>query len=384
VRDNFDDGGVEPPPIIWGTIMGARWFKNQPAPTLTRLGDAVGLNFTPAVGGVGGSSDFDDMPVYKDIKLCNLVDGVVTAYYGEPGFSRTPAQGDVMVEIPKYYYKVVEDTDTRDYLISDTQVDNTWLVSPRHAPTSENPNGWEKIYVSAYTLNSNYQSVSGNQSLVSITRATARTNCANRGAGYSQFDFATYWTINLLYLVEVANWDSQAAVGAGYMGGLTRQNTGGSDNILFHSGSTVNAGVATGTVKYRNIENLWGNINQWVDGINISERVANISLIPSQYVDDTANNYNALSYTNANVNQQFIKRLGFDVNYPFAQICVEGGGANGTYIPDRYDSNTGWCVLCVGGHWAAGSSAGLFHFFSDADSSLVGTGVGCRLICLPD
>ena len=377
-------GGETPPPAPSGKKFGVRWYKNAGATTLERLYDSVGLNFTPAVNGVGGSSDFDAEPIFENIRLCNVINGgEVTAYYGEPGFTRTPSSGDVMVEIPRFYYKIVENIDTRDYLISDTKFDNTWLDSPRHAPTATNPEGWEKIYVSAYTLNSNYRSVSGNQSQVSITRGTARTNIRNRGTPYVQFDFATYWTINLLYLVEVANWDSQAAVGAGYTSGSAQQNTGGSDNILFHSGSTVNAGVATGLVKYRHMENLWGNINVWVDGINISERVANISLIPSQYVDDTANNYNTLTYTNANVNQEFIKRLGFDVNYPFAQICVEGGGADGTYIPDRYYSNTGWRVLCVGGYWTNGNDAGLFLFYADSASTYVYTYVGCRLLILP-
>jgi hypothetical protein len=379
VRNAFDSIGETAPPMPTG-YMGARWFKNQPATTLTRLGDAVGLNFTPAVVGLGGSSDFDTMPVYRDIKLCNLVDGVVTAYYGDANFSRTPASGDVMVEIPKYYYKVVEDTDTRDYLISDFPIDDTWFVSPRHAPTSENPNGWEKIYVSAYTLNSNYQSVSGNQSRVSITRATARANCANRGTGYWQYDFATYWTINLLYLVEVANWNSQAAIGTGNVSTTTQISTGDSDDILFHSGGIVN-GVRA--VKYRHMENLWGNITVWVDGININNYQSYISLIPSQYADDTANNYNALSYIGASTNG-FIQGLGFDVNYPFAQICVGVGGSATTYIPDEYSSSPYWRVLGVGGAMNRGNNSGLFFFYAANDPTTFGTAVGCRLICLPE
>jgi hypothetical protein len=375
-----DSGGEPPAPT--GTIMGARWFKNASPTALARLHDAVGLNFTPAVSGVGGSSDFDTMPVYSAIRLCNVVNGVVTAYYGEPGFTRNPSFGDVMVEIPRYYYKIVEGLDTRDYLISDVQHDNTWQVSPRHAPTADNPAGWEKIYVSAYTLDSNYRSVSGAQSAMDMTRATARTNIHNRGSNYWQYDYATYWTINLLYLVEVADWDSQAAVGQGSVNNAPI-NTGGTDNIAFHSGATVAAGVQTGLVKYRNVENLWGNIWQWVDGININDRIAYLSLVPSQYNDDTANGYTALSYTNAAISGEFIKRLGFDVNFPFAQICVEGGGADGTFVPDRYYSDGGWRVLLVGGGWLGGADAGLFLSSASGASSGVSPGAGRRLLVLP-
>jgi hypothetical protein len=381
----FGSGGGTPPPPTSGLIYGARWFKNESPTTLTRLHAAVGLNFVPAVNGAGGYSDFDNQPIYRDIRLCNVINGgEVTAYYGEPGFSRNPGSGDVMVEIPKFYYKIIDNIDTRDYLISDTQHDNTWKVSPRHAPTATNPNGWDKIYVSAYTLNSNYRSVSGNQSMVSITRGTARTNINNRGNNYVQFDFATQKTIELLYKIEVANLDSQRAVGQGNVSGNSAQlNTGGTDNILFHSGSTVNNGITTGLVKYRHMENLWGNIYVFVDGININERRAKISLIPAHYADDTDTNYSELSYTNANVSGEYIKALGFDANYPFAECPTAGGGADETFIPDRYYSSNGWRVLCVGGNWSNTSLAGLFYFNAYYDSTSASTYLGCRLLVLP-
>jgi len=364
-------------------IFGSRWNKNASPTALTRIEDSVGLGFTPAVNGIGGSSDFDSQPIFQDIRLCNVVNGAVTAYQGDPGFSRTPASGDVMVEIPKFYYKVVDDTNTRDYLISDAQIDNTWLVSPRHAPTAANPNGFDKIYVSAYTLNSSYRSMSGNQSAVSMTRATARTNCAARGSGYSQYDYTTYATIQLLYLIEVADWDSQAAVGQGNVGTSAQINTGDTDGITFHSGSTVNTGVQTGTVKYRHMENLWGNIYQWVDGININDQQAYLGFDPSQYADDTTTNYNAVSYTNYATSGEFIKQLGFDPNYPFAQMCVEGGGSDGTYIPDRYYTSSGWRVLRVGGSWNYTTYIGLFAFYGIFASTVTYASVGCRLLFLP-
>jgi len=272
--------------------FGVRWNKTLSPTALTRLHDSVGFNFTPSAGSTAGSSDFDDQPIYRDIKLCNMVNGQVTAYQDEPDFSRTPATGDVMVEIPKYYYKV-EDTPTyRDYIISDKQLTG-FSVSPRHAPHDGNSSGYGKVYVSAY------RSISGNQGLVGTTRATARGGCAARGADYWQYDYATYCTIWLLYLVEVADWNSQAAVGRGYTAtsNTAQINTGDTDGVAYHSGTMESNAAGLRSVKYRHIENLWGNIFQWCDGINFNDDTSYICLNPTNYADDTDENYTQLSYT---------------------------------------------------------------------------------------
>ncbi|WP_195985391.1 hypothetical protein [Clostridium sp. D33t1_170424_F3] len=372
-------------PLVTARKFGVRWYKNQSTTTLTRLHDAVGKTFKASVGSTtAGSSGFDNEPIYKDIKLCNVVNGKVTAYYGEPGFSRTPSSGDVMVEIPRYYYKIEETSTYRDFIISDQPLDG-FLFSPRHAPHSGNANGYEKIYVSAYTLNSSYRSVSGNSSVVSITRATARTGCKGRGNGYYLYDFATYWTIALLYLIEVADWNSQNVIGEGYTdsSNSAQINTGGADGVSGHTGrASGNATNAKNAVKYRHMENLWGNIWSWCDGANFNDALCYVCTNPAQYADDTATNYTKLSYSKATADG-YQKALGFDPNVPWAQICTDATGADGTYISDYYYRSTGWRVLPLGGSWHYTRSAGLFYLDSGRTSSSTSTYVGCRLLVLP-
>jgi hypothetical protein len=71
-------------------------FANR---TFTRLAGAVGK--TPG-------ADFDSILAFGGRQRCNLADnGTVNAYYGEPGYIEDGSNGQVMVEQPKFYYKVV-------------------------------------------------------------------------------------------------------------------------------------------------------------------------------------------------------------------------------------------------------------------------------------
>lgn len=221
---------------------------------LTRLYDSVGKTFVPTKGSTAGRSDFDSQPIFRDIRLCNLVEGTVTAYEGEQGFSRTPAQGDVMVEIPRFYYRVFSSLTYRDYVISDQPLEG-FQISPRHAPTGHNPKGYDKIYVSAYFLDSSTRSLAGQAPKQGLSLPLARENCLKRGAGYHLMDFATYWTVGLLFLVEVANLNASTGVGYGVGTGSAPLNSGGADALGFHSGCPVaESGSGANPVKYRHLE----------------------------------------------------------------------------------------------------------------------------------
>lgn len=368
---------------------GVRWYKTQSLTALDRILDSVGKSFSPSVGAAAGRSDFDNIYPWSEIKLCVVVNGAPAYYQGEAGFSRAPAIGDVMVEIPAYYYKVEDSALFRDFIIASNKpgVDpqpEGFLLSPRHMGTPGKPEGWDKIYTSTYTINSAYRSISGNTSLVSISRPTARAGCRNRGAQYHLDDFATYWTVNLLYLVEVADWNSQLAVGPGYTDATNTAQiaTGGADAVAWHSGrASGNSIAAKNAVKYRHMENRWGNLWTWCDGINFNENTIYINLNPATYADDSAAG-NALVYSKA-ATDGFQKVLGFDPNFPFAQIPTDTTGADGTFVSDYYWRNTGWRALFLGGGWSYAGPAGLFSFNSGNAASAVGTGLGARLLVLP-
>lgn len=359
---------------------GVRWYKNQSSPTLERLYDSAGFTFSATNGSTAGSSDFDGKPIYKDIKLCNVQSGAVTAYEGEAGFSRAPSSGDVMVEIPKFYYKVTDNGTDRTYEISDIQLDG-FLVAPRHAPCEDYPNGLDKIYVGVYEASAGFKSISGQAPLVNKTRAQFRTGFSGRGAGYCQADWATQFELMILFIIETASLDSQSIVGQGNTGTSAAINTGGSDSVTGLTGSS-NISSTSAAVKWRGFENLWGNVYEWRDGINFNDGLIYVCTNPSKYSDDTAADYAKLAYSKIQ-NNGLISSLGLDANAPWAQLPTAVAGSDSTYLCDYYYSTAGWRVSCVGGDWSDGSNAGLFCLFSSNASSSFSSHFGSRLLVLP-
>ena len=72
--------------------------------------DFVNKIFTRLAGAAEktGGADFDSIDAFGGRKRCNLSDtGVVNAYYGESGYIEDGSNGQVMVEQPKFYYKIV-------------------------------------------------------------------------------------------------------------------------------------------------------------------------------------------------------------------------------------------------------------------------------------
>lgn len=250
-------GNATLPPAEEQYIYGVKWTKASTSSALTRTGSSTNYTFTPqkvASGAVTqtGSSSFDAKPVYKDIRRCNVVNGIVTAYEGEAGFSMTPAAGDVMVEIPKFYYSVTNSDTELEIKLSDKNFDGAH-VSPLHLPTAANLDGEEKAYISAYFLDSAGRSSGGESAKNSSISFPASWPNGDYGNGYIPSGIMTFATILLLYLVEVADFDSQSAVCD--VGFSTAMDINGQSGTLgYHSGGDDSAGWCV----YRGMENLWG------------------------------------------------------------------------------------------------------------------------------
>jgi hypothetical protein len=362
---------------------GAIWHETLSSPVLERIDDSASYTATATDGATAGHSDFDNKPIYKDIKICNVVNRQVVAYEGDATFKRDGSNGDVMLEIPKFYYKVTDDGENRTYEISNTQLDG-FLVAPRHAPCEDYPNGLEKIYVGVYEASSGFKSISGVAPLVNLTRSAFRAGFAGRGAGYCQADLATQSEIQMLYLVEMAHLDSQAMCGNGNVNTSSAIPTGGSDSVSGLTGCADKASKSI-AVKYRGLENLWGNVNEWRDGANFKDGLIYVCENPSKYADDTSTNYTTLSYPKA-TSDGYISSLGLDASIPWVQVPTAVTGSNSTYLCDYYYCSSGWAVLCVSGDWLSGSGfgAGLFCLDSYYNSRTLESKIGSRLLVLPE
>ena len=112
--DNWDDISALPRA---SAKYGVIWHYTQSSPALERTDDSATFTATATNGSTAGHSDFDDKPIYKDLKICNVVNREVVAYEGEAGFKRDGSNGDVMLEIPKFYYKVTDDGTNRTVMV---------------------------------------------------------------------------------------------------------------------------------------------------------------------------------------------------------------------------------------------------------------------------
>ena len=165
------------------------------------------------------------------------------------------------------------------------------------------------------------------------------------------------------------------AYNSGYKSGKT-------DAIIASSGSYLSNSSGKHSCKYRGIENPFGDVWQFIDGLNITGHQSWVCKNAAQYASNVfASPYEQLNYVNANVNNYF-KTAGYDANYPFASLPTEAQASNG-YYSDYYYQDAGQRIARFGGRWYDGASAGLsfWHLFNDSSSTLLS--LGGRLLKKP-
>lgn len=367
------------------SVFGVSWDSSQPSTALTRLTKAndpnklVTVDITtepvPAVGTGSGSSPFDSYMPWMGMEECTLnnATGKVSSKKGDPGFKRTSIDRPVMVKIPEFYYKIERVGSIFRYYIADGPVDGLSL----HPGSGDNYLArYEAGEASSGTLGFILASYSGTTPSVSKTRSTFRDHARNMASGFQLRDIAAWCAYDLLYLVEYADWDSQEKIGPGIVNATAVHKTGETDAMVYHTGRANSGDNAA--VQYRGIENPWGNVREWVDGINFQNRTAYICTDPTKYADDTTANYTSTGVTLSSTTG-WIKGLGLSTDFPWAYLPNEPGGSSTTYIPDYMYSGGGWRVLNVGGSYSKRLNGGQFYFDASNTSSDKNSDLGARL-----
>ena len=255
-----------PPPA---PIYGVQWANMATNPTGVRTDDAVGFaDPSPAVAGGTGSSPFDSIMPWA---------GMVR--------STDPNVGEV-VSIPKFYYKWETDGTKMTGLKISMEKKEGFNTSPAHMNRGDGKGERDVVYVGRYHSCSTNKSTTGQMPKANITRSNARTAVHSLGANVWQFDFATRVTIWMLYLVEFADWNSQAKIGYGCGNNSSVKNVGASDNMQYHTGTMQADRTTSGVgVQYRYIEGLWDNVYDWMDGCYYSANGMSVILNPNNFSD---------------------------------------------------------------------------------------------------
>lgn len=358
--------------LSYANVFGVMWDTSNSSTALTRLTpstDPYGLvtrsvttEPIPAVGTGSGSSLFDSFMPWSGMKECNLNNaGAVTAWKGDSGFSRS--NNFTMVFIPEFYIAAKRNGTKQYFYVSD---------KPKSGFT-KHP-GSNK-YIGKYHMTRGGYSISVGEPVVSITRDTARNKAKSIGQKFHLYDFATYCAIIFLYIVEFADWNCQSKIGQGCTNNSSSINSGGTDSMTYHTGRASGTDGKT-AVQYRWIENLWGNVYQFIDGFNANGTTAYYCTDPSEYADNTSSGYTNIGTLSGS---GWIKDLTVTDNGLL--IPKTSGGSGTTYVPDYVYSSSDWRVLFVGGGWSDGSDAGLLCFHAGNTSSYSYSGISARLLC---
>lgn len=437
-----------------GNLYGIkRKVNDNTSPAWERIGDSIGLVAKATKNGETVQNDFDSRYPWSEIISYNydVIKKKINAYYGDPTFKFDGTNGEVLTRIPEFYWK-------REII-----------------------NGYEYIYIADYAIAGFNKSeefsvgrydacIDEDGKLHSYSGYSPSTNkniTQHRDAAkllsdeFCMIDYR-YFMLQMLYLVEYANYNSQSQLGNGIIGirynandkaiiaqertntiviatndyfkvgqqiaiGTTvdgvsickdrtitkiteyskdttegtaitfdgdpvniaigniihacAQKEGGCDSLGMKSGCLAND--SQHAVIYRGIENIFGNVFNWIDGLNIQNYQAYICRNPKEYISDKFEvPYIKLGYVNCNEKDMYIKKLGFDEKNPDIALPIEIGGGAGSSsgMCDFYYSSEGNRVARVGGNFVGGSAAGLWCWYCSHSSVASYLLCGARLL----
>jgi len=383
-----------------------------------------------ALAGFPCSQTLDDilLPIQANMKRCVVNDAGEVQYYLSPGNSNykedgvTPANldgsdGQVMVEIPKFWYKYEKDGSKHRYWVSPVERAGFELHPAFRKGATEYdyryfgayPGVLYDITASAYidgdgggtqyAAGDKLSSISGKKPITNETRATFRTSAEARGSGWHQLNYSLEAAVQLLYITEYADFNIQAMISAGNtkfaswnfatcIAATGKSNGDGNAS----GGQSTTSGNSGDYVSYRGIEDIFGNIWQFLDGINIrnydplgGDAYASYAFLcddPANFADDTITNHDVvpndtLAEVSGYISALIATKLGF--------LPKATAGSETTKVCDYYYTcfdtgpNSGYRVVLVGGNAISGGKAGVFCVNSFNDSSVAISDVGARL-----
>ncbi len=327
--------------------------NSNPDTALTYTDDAVGM--------IGGSTDWDKVPIFANIQPCLLKSGTVNYYLNKSNYNykangvdlsdiTSGNDGDVMIEIPKTAYMIYRDG---NYLYVKITNDPDAKMSDErfcfYAHTRDAEGDRQNLYLGAYggnVINGKLRSLSGKSQTVSQTMGTFRTQARTNGDSYDLWSFYPIVLIECLYIIKYKNLNSQIIIGNGSSG-----NTG----ILNTNGFTYGIPNSNGKIKLFGMEDLWGNLNQFVDGVktNINRQVS----IAFNNFNDVGNYYTTYSPILPLTNNTYTKTSQGTRELGFLPNTTTGSST--TFYCDV--SWTGPNTICLfGGYSTDGLSAGIF------------------------
>lgn len=372
------------------SASGATW--NEAADSYTKIGgsaypvhDAMQpCLVTPGLEGTG------DILLWKSDYTKRADTGATVALDG--------GNGQVMMRLKKFYYKYSYAGSTHNWQVSLVPRVG-FAVHPCFVKAGvEVPyryigiclSTWYDVSAAAYVAgdgtNAGFDagtdkigSVVGKKPLSNKTRSQFRAAAARVGAGWQLMDFNLYAALKMLYITRYANWNSQSTVGAGntQWGSFdfaTIISATGKVLSVTAPGKSTAGGNSGDYCNLFGIENLWGDLWQFIDGWNISSGANYVCSNPENLADDTITNYGLYGSTNATLSgwQNALQQNA-------GMLPASVGASSVTKVTDYYWYLSGWRVPLVGGYAVDGERGGLAALYAYGASSVAYSNIGGRL-----
>ncbi len=341
---------------------GVEWDYSQSSPALTRKGLAASFSDPAPAASVSGSgsSPFDSIAPWSGMKRYCVING---SYVPDTDARFDETQYDTLVYIPEFYYTAYKDTANSKWL---------WAVSPT-AKTGYCKHPGSGRYVGRFHTGGSSEGVytkSGVAPLVNTSQTSFRSYSAAKGTGWGMMDLATWSAIQILYLVEFANFDSQTTLGKGWNTG-SAGTMGATGSAAYH---TVKADGAHN--QYRWIEDPFSNVYDWIDGF-VGSKTKTYAAANDSYAGGNSD-LNELGF--ALPSSGAIRGFGYSESAAWAFIPDTASGSDyTTYVTDRVNSNASLFPAYVGGDCSDGAIYGLFYLSAGSNASSTNSYLGSRL-----
>ncbi|MFJ4141406.1 hypothetical protein [Pseudomonas sp. NPDC089734] len=190
----------------------------------------------------------------------------------------------------------------------------------------------------------------------------SRANARNTSgvSGFALWSIYQLSAIQLLAMIEMGGSDSQALIGQG--------------NVSTSSVLTVDSTLVA-QATWRGIVGLWGNVWQMIDGIQTDASTRFV--VWDRNGTKTYQTTTRIAGTSYPVSMSEDAGTNYDLRDIFAPATGDSTPSNGSYGDYFWASAN--CVAYYGGHYGAGSGAGLFCLFINNSAQTTNGTVGGRL-----
>ena len=400
----FTSSPIVPTPTTDTQAVNKVYVDSQIANRKSIFTGAYGLDWNETADTYTRTGSDNYLAIQSLVRRCVLkADGTVN-YYLHPDNSNfkedgTPSKldgtdGNVMVEVPKFYYKY-------EYVTSNGNIIHRHSISltPKvgyevywsHMHPTEKAYRYYPAY-QGYNSGGVLKSISGVYPTTNQSIATFRSQAAANGSGWHQIDFSLYEALTLLCIIEYGTMNIQGALGQGrtmlsggsWTGGSLIGITGLSNSLGNKSGNYTFAGSADAPeadlsfMSYRGCENFFGNVWRFADGINATganSKTIYVNNNPATYASDVfTGDYYSTGVVTAGASG-YARKLG-NSNKGFFPTDVTGGASNIGTTDYYYTSATVNTIALVGGNANDALAAGPLSLNVYDASSLVGVHVG--------